>query len=248
MPPTDTPFDVRAAAVVCLMSIRTHHIPRDIDTLLSEDHDAVEHAFGSDCSDDELEHAAGAEVGADELASPEDPHVELPPELEELCDPPEPHDHALPGEDLLAPPAASGSSDDRVAPEPSRTPIVVTCGPPGCDITFYPNRGPKGTFYAHCKLAGHGKNCCKPRTAMKDTSKKGVNPGQGRCLGFLLAWLHKTEHTDSDSHKYLAEPSLTDRQAARTMLLGDPRFVPLLKRERPRNLESCEPVEPEIFH
>ena len=75
------------------------------------------------------------------------------------------------------------------------------------------------------------------------------SPHQGRCLGFLVAWLRAGPHMDRDYHQRLAKKgeaandhiSFEARSAAREWLKGQPDSEWLFAQERLRRLD--EPFE-----
>ena len=88
------------------------------------------------------------------------------------------------------------------------------------------------------------------RTHTKKTARGSTiagNEGQGRCVGFLMAWLMTCDAKHGrDFHLYGYVPSLKDREVARDYVraYGTVTSEILLRCERPRkDVEPDEPLE-----
>ena len=101
-------------------------------------------------------------------------------------------------------------------------------------------------FSAFCNQMSHGDRCRRERTA--NASRSGIG-GQGRPLGYLVAWLsrghqHETQQEHMNCEDCEVAISLEDRSAARERLQQTLGFEGLFAGERPRrDGEDDEPLE-----
>lgn len=178
------------------------------------------------------------------------------------------------GDDMFAP----SSGDESGAPHPPPGPAASPSAPPVADdvpedgeastgvapaILSLPSWGPKGkaAFVMHVEggklsyYSGGQLNVCAEcrnpthaRCVMTRKMVGGRKVGQGRPLGFLLAWLAKSATVATkDEHWSLAcRPTFAERKAARDAfkLLPDDDAKGLLAGERPKGLG--EDSEPEV--
>ena len=98
-------------------------------------------------------------------------------------------------------------------------------------------------FFAVCALHGHD---CKRSRASTEAAAKNIlrNPGQGRPLGLLAAWLMKgARHKDSFSHKNcMSTIARSERVDARKLLKTSPGFHEFSELERAKfSGEDSEP-------
>ena len=93
-----------------------------------------------------------------------------------------------------------------------------------------------------CTNAGH-LNCEKKRTV-----KPGGRKGQGRPIGFLLAWLACADSfEDARKHVHNCKPTLAQRKEARENFKTVSGWQALADKERERRVEEGEPEEPPLF-
>jgi len=104
-------------------------------------------------------------------------------------------------------------------------------------------------FVAMCLQDDHGNDnerasCRRVRTAVPGRAR-----GQGRPIGFLLAWLADSSHASRDSHvAHRGRYPLAQRRELRQAFINrssDPQIAGLLSRERP--LRPGEPEEPDVI-
>ena len=100
------------------------------------------------------------------------------------------------------------------------------------------------TYSAYC---GRHENCEKTR-ACNEPGPRSSNPGQGRPLGFLLAWLKEQNQRTSayeHVHSTLAHLQYETRRASRISFRSLPNADHFARRERPKR--SGEDDEPRII-
>lgn len=172
----------------------------------------------SDEDDIGVEDAAGASV-ADALVAPMQAAPEAPP---------------LPPQPLGPPAQPSGSTGRAGRHEPDVSFLV-----PGGEIRLYSRTR---RFSAFCEQASHGGRCRREKVAYAAGSGRG---GQGRPLGYLMAWLNKGElHETQQAHMSMEVViSWAERKEARAMLHNIPGCERVLVGERPRR--DDEEDEPE---
>ncbi len=98
-------------------------------------------------------------------------------------------------------------------------------------------------FDARCGNASHGSLCRLTRSA--NASKKGNNPGQGRPLGFLAAWLLHSDAASREDHASATGFITFDERKAERAKFQCHTGRLLLQFERPQ--EPDEDSEPEII-
>jgi hypothetical protein len=141
--------------------------------------------------------------------------------------------------DEVAPAPAVVDEDDEVPNE-----IATYHLPAGGKITYYPVGR---RFETTCSnKVGHG-NC---RVQKRATPYKGkalhiLNPSQGRCLGYMMAWLVDGCDTDCKGSHLTFDPTFAQRQAGRNKLKLSDVGRKLLKCERRKYDEELY-SEPEI--
>jgi hypothetical protein len=164
-------------------------------------------------------------------------------------------DAPTPAPDLFV--AASGGAASSGAPPPPPPPAHEALYPANAIVTFFVEGSAKIVSYlvgfveVTCTNPAHGR--CRVTRSMKSAGPRTIlrNPGQGRPLGFAVAWLLDSSSGDiPDRHSHLAHrPSWARRQAARAWLRGNgaPAAAALLARERPRRVVDEPSSEPEFL-
>lgn len=114
--------------------------------------------------------------------------------------------------------------------------VVRFEGPHG-QLAYYQN---DKNIVAFCPDPSHV-DCRRTRTTLP-----GVKRGQGRCLGFLVAWQSKaSQFSNQKGHVHECSITKADRDKARLELLALPGHEVLTDKERPR--EPGEDLEPARF-
>lgn len=137
---------------------------------------------------------------------------------------------------------------DAIASAPATTRASVTKTRTNTQQTFQ-LEGLKGHLTYYPKLEAiqafchrHGPECRKQRT-VKASDK---NLSQGRCIGYLVAWLRKAhEYKDQQEHcsRIMCVPSLKERQESRDFFMSLPNSGEFAGFERAlRDGESPEPI------
>ena len=115
---------------------------------------------------------------------------------------------------------------------------AITVDVPGGELSFYRGRQ---VMIAQCRRLGHTSECKRERTV-----RPGRRPGQGRPVGFLLAWLASGEHEVDKaghlSHKHFEHAERAD--CRRDFLDGGAEAQELASHERaPVEGEGQEPLD-----
>ena len=169
----------------------------------------------------------------------------------------EPLEAAGAGQALHLPAAAAAAAADDMLPPADVAPPLV----PKAKAKAAPRSGgelsgeavlrlkvPGGTlvYYEHTKdvtaYCDRHPECRKTRT-----TRPGNKRGQGRPLGFLLAWLGKAaDYTNQSTHVHRCRVTLEDRRAGRMLLMLQEGWETLGNKERPQRADEAE-EEPEHF-
>ena len=148
---------------------------------------------------------------------------------------------AADGADAPPPPAADPEGRAKAAPRRGG-------GRTGQEILRFTVPSGSIVWYAHsqdmtafCSTPGH-LECRKTRTA-----RAGIRPGQGRPLGFLMAWLEKGhEHADQQAHVHRCRVTHQERRDGRLLLMQQDGWQEIANKERPQRGDERE-EEPERF-
>ena len=148
---------------------------------------------------------------------------------------------AADGADAPPPPAAHPEGHAKAAPRRGggRTgQETLRFAAPSGSIVWYAHSQDMTAF---CSAPGHVE-CRKTRTA-----RPGIRPGQGRPLGFLMAWLEKGhEHVDQQSHVHHCRVTHEERRDGRLLLMQQAGWEEIANKERPQRGDEPE-EEPARF-
>ena len=117
---------------------------------------------------------------------------------------------------------------------------LIKCLHNGGEVAFHSSTQ---RFQATCGNPEHGTGCRLTRTAKAGT--RFANPGQGRPLGLMLAWLEQNQQDLRVSHRVDIDFSHARRKALRQLLKQDVLGRVLLGKER-ETLDG-EDSEPEYI-
>ena len=155
---------------------------------------------------------------------------------------PPPVDDAAPAEgaDDVVMDGGVGAIHGAGAARPARDAAALDMAVPGGYLKHHQK---SGIIVAHCLR--HGERACRLTRSVRESRVRG-REGQGRPLGYAMAWLAAAEHLDddtADAHKGYV-PSYDERVLARVEFAAVPGCEDWLAVERPQREEEGE--EPEV--